>query len=77
MSLVIVFYFTSCMLNMFRTLTQSSSGACYMDTTPTQPHWNSNTHRNKVGAISNSQHQSTLAKHRQSTNKIRCTHENT
>jgi len=21
--------------------------ACYMDTTPTQPHWNSNTHRNK------------------------------
>jgi len=28
MSLVIVFYFTSSMLNMFRTLIQPSSGAC-------------------------------------------------
>ena len=71
MSLVIKFYFTSSMLNMFRTLIQPSSGACdfsivsphwscvlvsmcvgvsvwlsacYTDTTPTQPHRNSNTH---------------------------------
>jgi len=41
------------------------------------PHRNSNTHRNKVGAVSNSQHHSILANHRQSTNKIRCTHQNT
>ena len=53
------------------------ASAWYTDTTPTWPHRNPNTHRNKVGAISNSQHQSTLAKHCQSTNKTHCTHENT
>ena len=82
MSLFIKFYFTSSMLNMFRTLIHSSSGACdysivsphwscvlvsicvgvlvwlgwggirvagwsNTDTTPTQPHRNSNTHRTK------------------------------
>jgi len=64
MSLVIKFYFTSSMLNMFRTLKHPLSGACdpsivsphwscvlaeacHTDTTPTQPHRNSNTHRNK------------------------------
>jgi len=85
-SLVIKFYSTSSMLNMFRTLIHLLSGACdfsivsphwscvlvsvcvgsldvaglgwypcsrlqasacYTDTTPTQPHRNSNTHRNK------------------------------
>ena len=62
MSLVIKFYFTSSMLNMFRKLIHPSSGACdfsivsphwscvlvsmcvgVLDTTPTQPHRNSNT----------------------------------
>jgi len=83
MSLVINFYFTSAMLNMFRTLVHPSSAACdfsivsphwlcvlvsmcvgvsvwlvgvvsvwqasacHTDTTPTQPHRNSNTHRTK------------------------------
>ena len=55
-----LFYFTSYVLNMFRTLTYPSSGAgdysfelphwsycCASDTTPTQPHRNSNTHRTK------------------------------
>ena len=41
----LLFYFTSYVLNMFRTLIYPSSGAC--DTTPTQPHLNSNTHRTK------------------------------
>jgi len=36
-----LFYFTSYVLNMFRT------SACNTDTTPTQPHRNSNTHRTK------------------------------
>ena len=43
--------FTSYVLNMFRTLIYPSSGseesACNTDTTPTQPHQNSNTHRTK------------------------------
>ena len=59
----LLFYFTSYVLNMFRTLIYSSSGACdycvelphwsycseacNTDTTPTQPHRNSNTHRTK------------------------------
>jgi len=49
MSLVIKFYFTSSMISMFQTLIHLSSGAttCYTDTTPNQPHRNSNTHRNK------------------------------
>ena len=37
MSLVIKFYFTSSMLNMFRTLIHSSSGAC--DFSIKSPHW--------------------------------------
>jgi len=37
MSLVIKFYFTSSMLNMFRTLICSSSGAC--DFSILSPHW--------------------------------------
>jgi len=37
MSLVIVFYFTSSMLNMFRTLIHPSSGAC--DISIISPHW--------------------------------------
>ena len=37
MSLVIKFYFTSSMLNMFRTLIQPSSGAC--DFSMDSPHW--------------------------------------
>ena len=37
MSLVIKFYLTSSMLNMFRTLIQPSSGAC--DFTIVSPHW--------------------------------------
>jgi len=37
MSLVIVFYFTSSMLNMFRTLIHPSSGAC--DFSFESPHW--------------------------------------
>jgi len=37
MSLVIRFYFTSSMLNMFRTLKHSSSGAC--DFSIVSPHW--------------------------------------
>ena len=48
------FYFTSYVLNMFRTLIYPSSGACTTcasacntDTTPTQPHQISNTHRTK------------------------------
>ena len=44
---------------------------------PNPAHQNSNTHQKKVGAISNLQHQSTLAKHHHSTNKTHCTHENT
>jgi len=83
MSLVVKFYFTSSMRNMFWTLIHPSSGACdfsivsphwscvlvpmcvgvsvwlvgvvsvlqasacHTDTTPTQPHRNSNTHRTK------------------------------
>ena len=65
MSQFIKFYFTSSVLNMFRTLIHPSSGACdysvvsycivsvwqasacHTDTTPTHPHRNSNTHRNK------------------------------
>ena len=37
MSLVIKFYFTSSMLNMFRTLIYPSSGAC--DVSILSPHW--------------------------------------
>ena len=37
MSLVIMFYFTSSMLNMFRTLIHPSSGAC--DFSVVSPHW--------------------------------------
>jgi len=37
MSLVIMFYFTSSMLNMFRTLIHPSSGAC--DFSIESPHW--------------------------------------
>ena len=37
MSLVIKFYFTSFMLNMFRTLIQPSSGAC--DFSIVSPYW--------------------------------------
>ena len=37
MSLVIKFYFTSCVLNMFRTLIHPSSGAC--DFSIVSPHW--------------------------------------
>jgi len=37
MSQFINFYFTSSMLNMFRTLTRSSSGAC--DFSIVSPHW--------------------------------------
>ena len=37
MSLVIMFYFTSNMLNMFRTLIHPSSGAC--DFSIESPHW--------------------------------------
>jgi len=37
MSLVIKFYFTSSMLNMFRTLIHPSSGAC--DFPIVSPHW--------------------------------------
>jgi len=37
MSLVIKFYFTSSMLNMFRTLIHPSSGAC--DFSVVSPHW--------------------------------------
>ena len=37
MSLVIKFYFTSSMLNMFRTLIHPSSGAC--DFSIASPHW--------------------------------------
>ena len=37
MSLVIKFYFTSSMLNMFRTLIHPSSGAC--DFSIVSPHW--------------------------------------
>jgi hypothetical protein len=37
MSLVIMFYFTSSMLNMFRTLTHPSSGAC--DFSIESPRW--------------------------------------
>ena len=37
MSLVIMFYFTSSMLNMFRTLIHPSSGAC--DFSILSPHW--------------------------------------
>jgi len=37
MSLVIKFYFTSSMLNMFRTLIRPSSGAC--DFSILSPHW--------------------------------------
>ena len=63
MSLVIMFYFTSYTFNMFRTLIHPSSGACNFSIVsphwcsrlqlatpippPTQPHRNSNTHRNK------------------------------
>jgi len=59
----LLFYFTSYVLNMFQTLIYPSSGACdhsvelphwsycasacNTDTTPTQPHQNSNTHRTK------------------------------
>jgi len=49
MSLVIKFYFTSSMLNMFRALIYPSSGAC--DFSIVSPYWScvlvSNTHRNK------------------------------
>ena len=41
----LLFYFTSYVLNMFRTLICAS--ACNKDTTPTQLHRNSNTHRTK------------------------------
>ena len=56
---LLLYYFTSYVLNMFRTLIYLSSGACdysvelpqaeacNTDTTPTQPHRNSNTHRTK------------------------------
>jgi len=37
MSLVIKFYFTSSMLNMFRTIIHPSSGAC--DFSIVSPHW--------------------------------------
>jgi len=37
MSLVIKFYFTSSLLNMFRTLIHPSSGAC--DFSVVSPHW--------------------------------------
>ena len=37
MSLVIKFYFTSSMLNMFQTLIHPSSGAC--DSSIVSPHW--------------------------------------
>jgi len=37
MSLLIMFYFTSSMLNMFRTLIHQSSGACHVSTV--SPHW--------------------------------------
>ena len=37
MSLVIMFYFTSSMLNMFRTLIHPSTGAC--DFSIVSPHW--------------------------------------
>jgi len=37
MSLVIMFYFTSSILNMFRTLIHPSSGAC--DFSIVSPHW--------------------------------------
>jgi len=37
MSLVIMFYFTSSMLNMFRTLIHPSSGACDFSVVPS--HW--------------------------------------
>jgi len=37
-----LFYFTSYVLNMFR-----PAEACNTDTTPTQPHRNSSTHRTK------------------------------
>jgi len=37
MSLVIMFHFTSSMLNMFRTLIHPSSGAC--DVSIVSPHW--------------------------------------
>ena len=59
----LLFYFTSYVLNIFRTLIYPSSGTCDFsvelphwsycswfcntDTTPTQPHRNSNTHRTK------------------------------
>jgi len=46
----LLFYFTSYVLNMFRTLswsTTSCASACNTDTTPTHPHQNSNTHRTK------------------------------
>ena len=39
MSLVIKFYFTSSMLNMFRTLIHPLSGAC--DFSVVSPHWSS------------------------------------
>jgi len=42
----LLLYFTSCVLNMFPTLIYPTSG-CNTDTTPTQPHWNSNTHWTK------------------------------
>jgi len=57
----LLFYFTSYVLNMFRTLIYPSSvvsvlqaSACYTDTTPTQPHRNSNTHRTNVVIQQNS-----------------------
>ena len=37
MSLLIKFYFTSCMLNVFRTLINQSSGACEFSIV--SPHW--------------------------------------
>jgi len=37
MSLVIMFYFTSSMLNLFRTLIHSPSGTCYFSIV--SPHW--------------------------------------
>jgi len=40
MSKFIKFYFTSSMLNMFRTLIRSSSEACYFSiVSPHSPHW--------------------------------------
>ena len=39
MSLVIKFYFTSSMLNMFRTLIHPSSGACDFSIVRVSPHW--------------------------------------